>query len=815
MKTAIRFLLLLALLTGGLVSGSTTSGVSSAAQQPQLQNTWRLRIGVTADGIVQITPEDLAAAGVDPAGVDPRTFALSSLRQPVALQVIGEDDGSFDPGDRLLFFGQKFRGPEMEQKYTDERVYWLEIGGAAGPRMAEIDAAPLGDLTPPADFPTTLRAEESLEWWTLHTLALDTRDTWFWARLRPPLAVGSSVTVTLPYTVPYPAPETAAAFRLEMISRAYTGPNPDHRTTAAVNGLPVIDQTWSDKQRRVFTATLPAGLLAHPTTTVEVGAWTMPGNSGDDVYANYWEVDYRRLFRAWQGRLDFLAESDGPQEYESDGWNSAAVAIWDVTNPYSPRVLTQASATPVGTTFTVRFRDAGPAGTRYWLQEAATFAGPASLRLRPDTGLRNPPGGADTVLVTSADLLPAANRLANWHRANGRRALVIELRDVYDEFNYGILHPKAVPTMLQWAMTNWEPPAPAYLTLVGDGDWNFKGYNPAKYPPGPNHVPPYLAWVDPWQGEVPADALYGDLDEDYVPDIAVGRLAVNTPAEAEVVVDKIVGYDQTTRSAPWQRRALFVADNPDSAGDFPAASEEIIANYLPADLEVIRAYLPGNPPSVPATSEQIAATRAIISDTLQSGVWMVQFMGHGAPERWTHESIWRNNYVVGLTNGDMLPVVMTFNCLDGYFAHTDPTLASIAEVMQRHAGGGSIAAISPSGLGITRDQRNFRKILMNVMFKDNVRELGRALTVAKRQYAQVFGANYLIPTMTLFGDPALRLPGSVSDITPTPTVTPTATATITPTPTATVTVTPTPTATPTDTASPTFRIKVYLPLISR
>jgi hypothetical protein len=43
--------------------------------------------------------------------------------------------------------------------------------------------------------------------------------------------------------------------------------------------------------------------------------------------------------------------------------------------------------------------------------------------------------------------------------------------------------------------------------------------------------------------------------------------------------------------------------------------------------------------------------------------------------------------------------------------------------MQRKSGGGSIAAISPAGLGYTADQLAFRKILLDVMFKDNVREV--------------------------------------------------------------------------------------------
>ena len=51
---------------------------------------------------------------------------------------------------------------------------------------------------------------------------------------------------------------------------------------------------------------------------------------------------------------------------------------------------------------------------------------------------------------------------------------------------------------------------------------------------------------------------------------------------------------------------------------------------------------------------------------------------------------------------------------------------------------------------------------MTVMFKENVREIGQALDLAKRRYAAQDGASYLIETMTLFGDPAMRLPLAVT-----------------------------------------------------
>ena len=250
-----------------------------------------------------------------------------------------------------------------------------------------------------------------------------------------------------------------------------------------------------------------------------------------------------------------------------------------------------------------------------------------------------------------------------------------------------------------------------------------------------------------------ADALYGDLNGDGVPEVAVGRLAVNTLAEADTVVAKIVNYDETTRSQPWQKQALFVADNPDSAGNFPALSDEIIAGYLPQrsrrDARRLSARLS------PHHSRSLTPVRSSLIGCRPAAGWC-STQATEPSICGQSEMLLTTADVPGLTNGARLPVVMVFNCLDGYFIY--PSKQSLAETLQRRQGGGAVAAISPSGLGITPDQQNFRRILMTVLFKDGVRDLGTALTKTKRQYYDTYGPNYLIGTMTLFGDPAMRLP---------------------------------------------------------
>ena len=150
--------------------------------------------------------------------------------------------------------------------------------------------------------------------------------------------------------------------------------------------------------------------------------------------------------------------------------------------------------------------------------------------------------------------------------------VVAVLQDVYDEFNEGNrIAPEAIPNMLRWATAHWPGPAPAYLTLLGDGHWNMKGIAPEIHGTAPDYIPPYLAFVDPWLGEVPVDMRYGDLDADGLPDVSVGRLAANSLDDANTLVDKIVNYDETVRAADWQRRALFIADNTDPRREFRGA----------------------------------------------------------------------------------------------------------------------------------------------------------------------------------------------------------------------------------------------------
>lgn len=722
----------------------------------------RVRIGVAADGLVQIGPETLAAAGVDPSGVDPRTFRLRSLGQEVGFHLTGEEDTRFDHGDRLVFFGQRFRGDPQDEKYTGERVYWLEMGGPGGARVEEVAPATGASDPAPNDFAAEVLAEGNTDYWGRGTTRPDTPETWFWARLVP-IGAGNAVSATLPWPAPHPAPGYPGQLEVELLAYASSwSVVPDHRTVVAVGGAVLADVGWDGPVRHVITATVPASLLSGGDLPVEVAARTQPGTQADGQYVSRWRLSYRRLFRADGGKLAFTVEQPGPRLYRTAGWRLPEVEVWDITVPEAPRRLSGAAAEWEGSSYRLEFGLDLPAGARIWMQEIPVAGAAASARLRMPTGLRAPAGGADAVIVTAPSLRPAAERLAEWHRANGRRAIVASVEDIYDEFNDGIAHPRAVSALVAWARDHWTEPSPAFLTLVGDGNINLLGYPSDRFPPEPNMIPPYLAFMDPYQGEVPVDALYADTDGDLAPDIAVGRIPAQTLAQAEVIVDKISGYDQSGRDQPWQQQAVFVADNPDDSGDFRSSTEEIIAGYLPDGLAAKRVYLAGNPPGVPATSAEILAARSALMEAFDRGALLLQFAGHGSATVWAHEKLFAPAQVAALVNGPRLPAVMTFACLDGYFAI--PGQASIPELLLRQHGGGAIAAISPAGLGSLATQQRFRQLLMEALRAEPA--LGTALLAAKQRLDAESDRlpgeppPSLVATVTLFGDPALRLPPS-------------------------------------------------------
>ncbi|HEY1014641.1 MAG TPA: C25 family cysteine peptidase, partial [Herpetosiphonaceae bacterium] len=696
------------------------------------------KLVVDQDGMYRVTRAELAAAGMPVDTVDPRTFRLTSQGRDIAISVTGESDGVFNAGDELRFYGQRYATKVISDtfiengalvtrpsamsayysdatSYTDENVYWLTAGGAPGPRMAAVDAAPLSGAPVAPSYRELVRAEQSYRWYSTQFLS---RDKWMWGRLNLPIAGGGPATFTATASLSALAPAGGPArVRAEIQSLLQGAGDDDHHTSFALLGPGDVrtvleDATWDGISIHQLNTDAPRSALREGTNYLELTAYLQPGMTAEQLFFNWFEIEYDRRFEAagnvlrWPGRA-------GSWNYQVTGFSAADLLAFDVSDPLLPRQLANGVVTPSGGGQQIALGIAGAADRRYLAVSAAAMRAPKRLSAYTPPDLRAASNGADYIFITHADFLTATQALASYRAGQGMRTMVVDAEDVYNEFNDGIFHPVAFKRFLAYAYATWQGAPVSYALLVGDGHWNLKNFAPppagplppgqppyTDYRAGPVFMPPLLAWVDPYQGEVDStNLLAAFVGEDIFPDVSIGRLPVNTPAQAQAAVAKTIAFEQAP-AAGWQRRMLFVADNtPDPAGDFVQLSEEIINDHLPAGWAADRIYLddvcgpPSNQlPSCPAMNQQI------ISTLNTTGTLFLNYTGHASLNRWAAEQIFVNANVPALANGDKLPIVLSMTCLDGYWLY--PNLPGMMEEMVRADSRGAVAAFSPTGLGV-------------------------------------------------------------------------------------------------------------------
>ncbi|HEY66083.1 MAG TPA: hypothetical protein G4O02_16085, partial [Caldilineae bacterium] len=337
------------------------------------------------------------------------------------------------------------------------------------------------------------------------------------------------------------------------------------------------------------------------------------------------------------------------------------------------------------------------------------------------------------------------------HRAGqGLRVKVVDVQDIYDEFNGGLPSAEAIRDFLAYAYFNWQPPAPAYVLLVGDGTFDMRDYMGTGEP---TYIPPYLEFVDPWLGETASDNRFVTIvGDDNLPDMAIGRLPVNSPEEATIMVNKIIDYETNPPSGDWDKQVLFVSDNPDAAGDFYALSDDAAA-HIPEGYTINKVYYG-------QTHTTIDDARTAIVDGINAGQLFVNYIGHSAIQFWAHEKLFRlDTEVPLLNNGGKLPVMLPMTCYDGYFHY--PGYPSLEESLVRWNGGGAVAAWAASGLGIAHGHDYLNRGFFDAVFQDGITRLGLATIAGKLNlYTHSTAYRDLIDTFNLLGDPALVLPVS-------------------------------------------------------
>jgi hypothetical protein len=724
-----------------VLPSSEEAGMEAEPWAPPVPG-WRVK--VREEGFYKLTYAELLAAGVLAGNPDPRTFRLYNLGSEVAIFISGEGDGVFNDTDFLLFYGQP-----VSSKYTRDNVYWLTCGQGTGLRMGSRSGTP-GSAATPAYYPARRHLESNVGYIPF-TPGDDTLERWVWANVYPPSKPSWSYTFSLaaPYAGTYPAELTVA-----LLGYLLNAINPDHHARVYLNNTLLSDVTWDGITWQMVEVPIAQSLLLAGDNTLKVECPNDTGVGMDLMYVDWAELEFANTFRAEANALAFSYAVVGTWKYQVDGFSSNQLAVYDVTNPAAVVRISGVAVAGSGP-YSAVFQDAVAAAKVYFALADTAYKAVQAVESDTPSSLRSTANGADYIVITHAAFAAQADLLRGFRESQGLPAKVVDVQDVYDEFGYGIEGAAAIHDFLAYAYGHWVAPAPSTVVLLGDGHYDPKNY--ADYG-RVSYLPPYLARVDPWMGETAGDNRYVTLvGADTLPDMMLGRLAVNSSAEASAFVDKIIAYEQSPVSGVWRQKVLAVADNADGAGDFAQMSDDLLSTYLPESYQAEKVYYGVTHPTV-------AGARAAIQAGINAGKLIVNYIGHAAADQWADESLFAIEDVPLLQNGAKLPVVLALTCNDGYYVYPHLSAAgrdAVAEVVTRAEGRGAVASWSPTGQGNTPGHQVLNEGFFEAVFQVGLRTLGEATNAGKLKLWATGGNLELLDTYLLFGDPALRLPVSL------------------------------------------------------
>jgi len=663
------------------------------------------RLSTSRAGLYRVPFEEIFDARRQALPAD--SLRLSRLGESVAFHL--EPSGtSFGPGSALYFVSPG----EALNPYANQAVYELEWG-SAGKLMTVRTARPQG--FPIGSYQRRVEVEENRYY---QAGLLRAPSLWLWDVLLSPALKGYPF--TLSQLVDSPA-------KLEVWLQGGSDFEavPDHHVRLSVNGVAVGEASWDGKTAKTLAVGVAPGVLREGENELGIESVGDTAASYSMVFLDRFAVTYARRAVAEAGVLEGSFLESGTVEVGALGEGSLVIET-----SAEPAWL-GAMPTAGGVSFRVE-----PGRSYLAVSPGAVLR--ATVTKASASKLRSTRNRADYLIIAPREFLPAAEPLLERRRGQRLLSRAVAVEDVYEEFGYGEARPEAVKEFLEYAYHHWRSPSIRYVVLFGDATYDGKDYlgtGVVNRVPALTRKTSYL-----WTASDPGYAAVNG--EDLLPDLAVGRLPAANLEQARLLVEKVLAYEESRQDL--KGPAVLVADDPDLAGDFEADSEEIANSLVVREVE--RIYL---------RQLGAAGTRKAILGSLDRGASLMSYVGHGGIALWASENVFGSSDLESLSLQARQPILMTMNCLNGYFHF--PYFDALGEAFLKAEGKGAIAAFSPSGLSLNAPAHLYHQALMKELTSGRHARLGDAVLGAQRTYAESGAFPELLAIYHLLGDPALEL----------------------------------------------------------
>jgi hypothetical protein len=375
---------------------------------------------------------------------------------------------------------------------------------------------------------------------------------------------------------------------------------------------------------------------------------------------------------------------------------------------------------------------------------------------------RNANGNAELIIITAASLSSQANRLAAHKNQIGVSTLVYTVSQLYDAFGYGNKDITAFRNFLAFLFQ--QNSSLKNVLFFGKGTFDYKGVLGGS----PNLVPTYssrnslnplatyssddyFGFLEIGQGEWEESAAGDELLR-----IGVGRIPAINFQEAREAVNKIISYETNLQTeGSWKRKLAFFADDGDN--NIHLNDAEIHAGFIHdnhPEFEVIKLYLDRFEQERDNNIQRSPQARDALRSTLQDGVLLLNYIGHGNETTLTAERVFTVSDINDWPENSRLPLFITATCEFG--RQDSPFIRSGAEDLLFARNKGAIGLLTTGRPVFSSVNFALNKAFIEAVFQrveGSFQDLGSIFKLTKNNSLNgPFNRNF-----SLIGDPSLRL----------------------------------------------------------
>jgi len=749
------------------------------------------RFYIEDSGVYRLSKSFLSSLGINTNSVDPRTIKIygnggrmlplsNSENYPFdvvenAVKFIGEEDGSFDNNDYILFYGEgpKTYSEESETNlniFTDKTYYYVNISSGNGKRIQEmptIDASP--DIV--------INTFQDYQYYEVDEYNLGKIGRrWF----------GDDFDIENQRSYKFEFPNLVTDIPVDF--KIVVGSVSEVETTMkiSINGNQVDNIGLGTISPGSVLATDKTHNNSHIITSDEITVtfdYNNNGNPSSNAFLDYINIEATRDLIYEGDQLVFknkdVITTPGIAQYNLSN-ASAVTEIWDVTDRFNVTNLVNSTSEN-----TITFKAQSGEQKTYIAFSNASVLQPnkdsrssvANQNLK-GTIFNNAQGqfeDIDYIILSPSQLTTQAERLAQINRDRyNLNVKVVDLETIYNEFSTGSQDVAAIRNFIKYVYDNASTPSKRlkYLCLFGEGSYDYKDrirnntnlvpswYSKASFSLGNSFVSDdFYAMLDDNEGD-------GLTTSDRM-DIAVGRILAEDVQRAKEMVDKINTYYQSESYGSWRNNVLLISDDVDEGWERNLQeTTESLGNSLNQEkpfLNVVKIHSDAFEQESTAAGDRYPKVNEAIRDAIEVGALVVNYFGHGGEDGIAKERIFDKFDSQEVNNICKYNLFITVTC--EYTKFDDPHRDTAGEFTFWNKNGGAIALLTTTRQISESTGRFFNLALDDYLYafgSNDYPSIGEALRLTKTDNSIVGRSQKRL--VFLIGDPAMKLAFAKPDI---------------------------------------------------